>query len=514
MSFAMYAVNVLLETIYGICVVALALYGLHNLWLSANYLTRPAHRKRPTITDDEALPNVTVQLPIYNEQHVAERLIDACANLDYPPQKLQIQVLDDSDDSTTALVVATAQRMQQADVNVEVVRRESRAGYKAGALAYALPLATGDYIAVFDADFVPPPDFLRRTMPYFMDSSNTRVGFVQARWGHLNRDYSWLTRCQALALDGHFVVEQNARDRSAYPFGFNGSAGIWRRACLEDPAVGGWQSDTLCEDLDLSYRAQMAGWLGLYDSSVEVPAEVPVQLLAFKRQQSRWAKGTIQTLRKLSARVFSYKEWSFVTRVAAFAHLTSYLIHPLLLLMLLVTLPMLLWDIDPARPLAYLSFFSLGPPLLYALAQHHLTPRRWLQRWAWLPILMLVGTGLSVNNTVAVYQGFRQKGGAFLRTPKFNIDHTHHQWQHSGYQLPLPPMVLAELFFCLYALVTMFVALTQRHKGAAPFLAIYALGYGLMVGAELWQAWGRHSAQGTMRRQRNALKPEVDRIQG
>jgi cellulose synthase/poly-beta-1,6-N-acetylglucosamine synthase-like glycosyltransferase len=447
---------------------------------------------------------------------VAERLIAACAKLDYPRPKLQIQVLDDSDDSTTALVYAAAQEWQQQGVQIDVVRRASRTGYKAGALAYALPAATGEYIAIFDADFVPPTDFLRRTMPYFLETGNAQVGFVQARWGHINRTFSWLTRCQALALDGHFVVEQHARNKSGYPFGFNGSAGIWRRSCVEDPAVGGWLADTLCEDLDLSYRAQLAGWRGLYDSSVEVPAEVPVQLLAFKRQQFRWAKGTIQTLRKLAERVAGHGEWSLVKRAAAFVHLSSYIIHPLLLLMLLVTLPMLLWDIDPARPLAYLSIFSLGPPLLYALAQHKLNPKRWFLEWAWLPLLMLLGTGLTVNNTLAVYQGFRQQGGTFLRTPKFNIDNAQRQWQQSGYKLPLQPMVMWELFFCLYALVTILVALTEGHRSAAPFLAIYAAGFGLMVGIELWQAWGRRSTQKHVRsqRERTRLRTETDRMRG
>jgi len=519
MSSVTYAINAfdaLLKILYGVCVIALAIYGFHNLWLSLIYLLRHRHKAILPPLDFATCPNVTVQLPIYNEQHVAERLIDACSKLDYPREKLQIQVLDDSDDSTTALIYASAQSWQQQGIQIDVVRRESRTGYKAGALSYSLPAATGDFIVIFDADFVPNADFLQRTMPYFEVPSNAKVGFVQSRWGHTNRTFSWLTRCQALALDGHFVIEQSARAAAGYPFGFNGSAGIWRRRCLEDPAVGGWQPDTLCEDLDLSYRAQLAGWSGLYDGSVEVPAEVPIQLLGFKRQQFRWAKGTIQTLRKIGGRVGSHSQWSIPTRLAAFAHLSSYLIHPLLLLLLLVTLPMLLWDIDPARPLAYLSIFSFGPPLLYALAQHRLSPRRWILRWAWLPLLMLLGTGLTVNNTLAVFQGFRQQGGAFLRTPKFNVDQGHKQWHHSGYQLPLQPMVMGELFFCIYALITIYVALTQGHSGAAPFLAIYAAGFGLMVGVELWQAWGRRSAQVDLRRQREQarLHAEADHMQG
>lgn len=510
------AVNAILGTLYGICVIALALYGFHNLWLSLQYMLRPARKpfKSSTLTED--LPKVTVQLPIYNEQYVAERLINACAQMEYPPSKLQIQVLDDSDDGTTALVMAAAQAWQQRGINVEVVLRENRYGYKAGALGNALSAATGDFIAIFDADFVPQRDFLLRTMPYFNDSANAEVGFVQARWGHINRTYSWLTSCQALALDGHFVVEQSGRDRATYPFGFNGSAGVWRRACLEDPCVGGWQPDTLCEDLDLSYRAQLAGWRGLYENSIEVPAEVPVQLLAFKRQQFRWAKGTIQTLRKLRGRIAHHQAWPLVTRIAAFLHLSSYLIHPLLLLMLLVTLPMMLLDIDPARPLAYLSIFSVGPPLLYALSQHYLAPRSWPLRWLWLPVLTLLGTGLTVNNSLAVYQGFRQQGGAFLRTPKFNVDQRHRQWQKSKYQLPLQPMVLGELFFFVYSVITIIVAITQGHGGAAPFLGIYAAGFGLMIGVELWQAWRGRKAPRDSRRQgeRAILQPEAERIQG
>jgi len=516
MPSVMFAIDALLKTLYGLCVIALAIYGFHNLWLSIIYLWRRRRKTTLKPLDYDSSPNVTVQLPIYNEQHVAERLIDACAKIDYPLDKLQIQVLDDSDDSTTALIYASAQNWQQQGVNIEVIRRDSRQGYKAGALGYALPAATGDFIVIFDADFVPNADFLQRTIPYFVDPHNANIGFVQARWGHTNRAFSWLTRCQALALDGHFVIEQCARAEAGFPFGFNGSAGVWRRSCLEDPKVGGWQPDTLCEDLDLSYRAQLAGWRGLYDGTVEVPAEVPVQLLGFKRQQFRWAKGTIQTLRKVGGRVATHSVWSIPTRIAAFCHLCGYLIHPLLLLMLLVTLPMLLWNIDPAPPLAYLGIFSFGPPLLYALAQQNLAPRRWLLRWLWLPLLMLLGTGLTVNNTLAVFQGFRQQGGAFLRTPKFNVDQGHRQWQHSGYQLPLQPMVMGELFFCIYAIATIFVAYTRGHQGTIPFLLIYAAGFGLMVGVELWQAWCRHSAQNNLRRQRERarLRAKADHMQG
>ncbi|HXF63607.1 MAG TPA: glycosyltransferase family 2 protein, partial [Caldilineaceae bacterium] len=344
------------------------------------------------------------------------------------------------------------------------------------------------YIVIFDADFVPPRHFLVRTLPYFQRSGNERTGFVQARWGHLNPAYSLLTRCQALALDGHFIVEQGARAAAGYPFGFNGSAGVWRRRCLEDPAVGGWQTDTLCEDLDLSYRAQLAGWRGVYLEEVEAPGEIPVQLLAFKRQQFRWAKGSIQTLRKLGGRVCRHP-WPFAHRLAALLHLGNYLIHPLLLAMLLVALPMVALGIDPAAPLAYLSLFSFGPPLLYAVAQRRLHPSSWLRRWAILPLLMILGTGLSLNNTIAVLQGLTGKGGAFLRTPKFQVREAQDRWQQSAYRLPLQPVVLAELGLALYAALTMALCMEQGRWSAIPFLAVYAAGFGAMAGIGVWQAW-------------------------
>lgn len=484
-----------IHLLYTLCLGGLALYGLHALWLTLHYWRRgcaaplpsPIIRPAGTLPPD-TLPTVTIQLPIYNERHVVERLIAACAQLDYPRHKLQIQVLDDSDDSTTALVQRIVHHWQQRGLDIEVIRRAQRAGFKAGALAGALPTATGEYIAIFDADFVPPSLFLQHTLPHFLTSGNASLGFVQARWGHLNQDYSLLTRCQALALDGHFVVEQTGRMAAGYPFGFNGSAGIWRRACIEDPSVGGWQADTLCEDLDLSYRAHLAGWRGLFLGDLEVPGEIPVQLLAFKRQQFRWAKGSVQTLRKLAGRVVHHP-WPLTHRLAALAHLGNYLIHPLLLLLLLVTLPMVALEIDPAASLGYLSLFSLGPPLLYAVAQQRLYPTTWLRRWALLPLLMLIGTGLALNNTIAVLQGLTGTGGDFLRTPKFDVRSRADDWQRSSYRLPLPRLVLAEFALACYALAAATLGAAQGHWGTTLFLSLYTAGFGLMAGAGCWQAW-------------------------
>ena len=412
-----------LQLLYLVGVLGLAIYGSNALWLTWQLL-----RLRRTPASSSSLlptrwPTVTVQLPIYNEHHVAERLIDACARLDYPAQALQIQVLDDSTDDTRTLVHRRVRYWQRKGLNVQVINRIERVGYKAGALAHAFPLAQGEFLAIFDADFVPPRDFLQRVIPHFMQPGQQRVGFVQTRWGHLNADYSPLTQSQALALDGHFVVEQAGRQLAGYPFGFNGSGGVWRRACIADPAVGGWQTDTLCEDLDLSYRAQLAGWQPCYRNEIVAHAEIAPQLFAFRRQQFRWAKGSIQTLRKLHGAVWQ-SPWPLAARCSGLVHLGSYLIHPLLLLLLLVALPLMRLGVDPAPHLTVLSLASFGPPLLYAVAQRRLHPQDWWRRWAYLPLLTLLGTGLSLNNTIAVVQGFSGRDGQVLRTPKFRVEST------------------------------------------------------------------------------------------
>jgi len=487
----MQAVFVLiLQLLYTVGVIGLALYGVHALWLTwqvhrqAN--EQPESRTTPTAPD--VWPCVTIQLPIYNERHVAERIIDAAVHLDYPAEKLEIQVLDDSDDQTRALVQQRVAYWHDAGVDIKAVHRPTRRGYKAGALAHALPAAKGEYIAIFDADFLPENDFLRRTIPNFLTPGHEDIAFVQTRWGHLNRDYSVLTRSQALALDGHFVVEQQGRQAAGYFFGFNGSGGVWRRACIEDPAVGGWQDDTLCEDLDLSYRAQLQGWRPLYINNITAPAEIPPQLTAFKRQQFRWAKGSVQTLRKLAGDVWR-SDRPLMTRLFGLFHLGNYLLHPLLLMLLLVALPLMLLGVDPAAPLTLLSVATVGPPLLYAVAQRRLYGDRWWRRYVYLPILMFLGTGLCVNNSLAVWQGLRRDGGEFLRTPKFSVEQTGDRWQQSIYRLPLEPLFFVEAALLIYALVTAGVAAGLGKWWSVPFMLLYAAGFGSVVFIGLWQAW-------------------------
>ena len=473
----------ILQILYATCVVGLAIYSLNAAWLV--WQARRA-RPHPTPPDPDAWPAVTVQLPLYNERHVAERLIDACARLDYPLDKLEIQVLDDSDDATAALIDACARRWQQAGRTVRVIRRATRTGYKAGALAHALPAASGEFVAIFDADFLPPPNFLRATVPHLCAPNGADLAFVQARWGHLNRDYSLLTRGQALALDGHFAIEQAGRQAAGYMLGFNGSAGVWRRRAIEDPAVGGWQQDTLCEDLDLSYRAQLAGWRSLYRDELEAPAEIPPQLAAYKRQQFRWAKGSIQTLRKLGGQVWR-SDIPSALRISGIVHLASYLVHPLLLLLLLVIPPILLLGGEPISPIPLVGLTSLGPPLLYAAGQIRLHRAHWLQNWLHLPLLTMLGLGVCLNNSFAVWQGWTTHGGEFQRTPKFRVQHAGEGWRASAYRLPVDRIMLGELFLVAYSLFAAYLIATRDGWFSALFMLLYAASFGTVVGVTLWQ---------------------------
>lgn len=491
-------ITILLQLLYAIGVIGLALYGFNALWFTFLTYRKNApsslefhhvelhHNENTssTPTDLDNFPTVTIQLPIFNELHVVERLIDACVHLEYPPEKLQIQVLDDSTDFTSQLIDRRIDYWRQRGKSIEVLRRTDRIGYKGGALAAAIDEAKGEFIAIFDADFKPPSDFLLRTVPHLYH--NPRVGFIQARWTHLNADYSSLTRSQALALDGHFMIEQVARQRAAYAFGFNGSAGLWRRSCIEDPAVGGWQIDTLTEDLDLSYRAQLAGWQPLFDPAIEAPAEIPPQLSAFKRQQFRWAKGSIQTLGKCGKRVWQSK-WPLIKKAEALIHLGAYLLHPMLLLILIVLLPILVLGVELPWILTFLTAASIGPPLLYAVAQYRLHPLDWWRRWSYIWLLTLLGFGICLNNSNAVWQALSGKKGPFLRTPKFDVQSTTDRWHRSNYRLSLEPIFFGELLCLLYALATVVVAIIYANFWTVLFIMLYVGGFGLMVGIEVWQ---------------------------
>jgi cellulose synthase/poly-beta-1,6-N-acetylglucosamine synthase-like glycosyltransferase len=495
-----------LSWFHAVVAIILAIYGANTLLLTILYLRR--RRQTPPQPPQPAeWPTVTVQAPVFNELHVVERLIDALAALDYPADRLQVQLLDDSTDETTALAAACIERYRAQGLSIELLHRQERPGFKAGALAAALPQASGEIIAIFDADFVPAPDFLRRTVPYLL--AEPRAGFIQTRWSHLNADYSLLTRMQALALDGHFVVEQTVRQRSGWLFGFNGTAGLWRRSCIDD--AGGWQSDTLCEDLDLSYRAQLAGWQGLYLPDVDAPAEIPPQLAALKRQQGRWAAGSIQAFRKLalpvarSPRPLSHK-------IEGWIHLGAYFCHPLMVLLLLLTLPLLWLGDTTANPLrwllTYLGIVSVGPPLLYAVSQWELyRGQGWLRRLAVLPLLVLMGTGLALSNSAAVARGLSGRPIDFRRTPKFHVQDRRDPWQNKRYALPLSWLVLGEAFLAGYALLAVVVAVARGHYYAAPFLLLYVGGFGMMVVVGLAQGWQRQRPRRRYRGQAHRPAP-------
>ena len=461
----------ILLTLYAFCALSLGLYTAGQAVLLWRYWrTRQAAVKALPLT---AFPRVTVQLPLYNEFHVAGRLIDAVAALDYPRERLDIQVLDDSDDRTAPLVRRKLDELAARGLVAQHIRRANRVGYKAGALQHGLKHCEGEFIAIFDADFIPPPDFLQRTLPYLL--ADSKIGIVQSRWGHLNAGDNSLTRAQRLSIDTHFVVEQAARNRSGWLIPFNGTGGVWRRRCIEE--AGGWSADTLTEDLDLSYRAQMAGWRSLFLPDVEVPGEIPPQLAAYKQQQTRWATGNTQCLVKLSRRILVAR-LSASQKIMAIQHLCQYLPQPLMLLMLLLTPPLLLADALTGLPLAPLGLLSLASPLMYAASQMRLY-EDWLRGMTAFPALLCIGTGMALSNSLAAVAALLGIKTGFRRTPKFG-----HDWARSKYALSADITVWLELALALYALWAAALAWsTQRELSF--YLIIFAVSFASVAGLNL-----------------------------
>ncbi|MEW6282042.1 MAG: glycosyltransferase [Candidatus Eremiobacterota bacterium] len=466
----------------------LALYACHILLLTGLFLLRQRLRQAgrggpPTLN---TFPRVTVQLPLYNEASVVVRLLLAVAALDYPRDRLQIQVLDDSTDQTTEIALATVRQLREGGVDIELVRRPDRNGFKAGAMAHGLQTATGEFVAVFDADFVPAPDFLQRLLPELL--ADPGLAFVQARWGHLNRDYSAITRMQSLAIDSHFVVDQVVRHWAGFPMHFNGTGGIWRRTAIEQS--GGWQADTLCEDLDLSYRAILQGWKPGYMPEVVVPAELSPQLTAFKQQQFRWARGSIQCTRKLLGPIWrsSLVWWK---KILATLHLSGYMINPLVLALVLLT-PLFALAQGPAMdlgPLWIVSVFALSFPLFYAAALRSVYPSWLLCVLTELPILLLVGCGMALNNSLAILAAVRSNAvSRFERTPKFNVVRAADRWREHPYRLPVQGLVLAEVGLCLYSLAGCWLVATWGPWLMVPATLYYAASFGVLAGLGIWEA--------------------------
>ena len=422
----------------------------------------------------ESLPKVTTQIPLYNEFNVAERVIRAVAAFDYPKDLHQIQVLDDSTDETRELVDRICAELREEGIQIEATRREVRHGYKAGALSDAMSTAHGEFIAIFDSDFVPAPDFYRRLLPHF-EKENT--GLVQARWGHLNASHSLLTNLQSVGIDGHFAIEQTARCNNHLFLNFNGTAGIWRRTAIED--AGGWTSDTLTEDLDLSYRAQLKGWHLEYLPHVEVPAELPESYAAFKGQQFRWAKGSIQTAIKLLPTVLK-SDRSLLVKFQSIIHLCNYGAHPLMLLLALLALPSHHFLKDLVAPVwLWFVFIPLilsifGPTSLYVASQRFLHPKNWKKRATLLPALIFLGFGICISNTRAVLEAILGVKSGFIRTPKSGSKST------KTYNPIASITPFLEILAAAYCLLTIIVYARTGNYVILPFLSLYTLGFCLV----------------------------------
>jgi cellulose synthase/poly-beta-1,6-N-acetylglucosamine synthase-like glycosyltransferase len=473
-----------MSVFYLACAGLLALYTLGQAMLLVQYLRhrQPVHSPKTPGT----WPRVTVQLPIYNEQYVAQRAIAALAALDYPD--LHIQILDDSTDETRRIVAQEVARLRANGLHITHMTRPTREGFKAGALAASMAHVESDYIAIFDADFVPEPDFLRRTVPHLL--ANETLGIVQTRWSHLNADENALTQAQRLAVDTHFIIEQAARSKSGWFMPFNGTGGVWRTQAIID--AGGWRGDTLTEDLDLSYRAQLAGWRVQLLPDVTVPGELPPQLAAYEQQQARWAVGSTQNLVRHGLSVLR-APMPLVRRLMALHHLCQYVPQALMLLMLLMAPPMLLANELRSLPLAPLGILSLVPPIMYALTQHKLT-HNWLQTLLALPLLIVLGTGLIWRNTAAMIQALGGASLSFERTPKFAGG-----WPGSIYTRQRGQLPIVELGLLIYALWAAWLA-SQREPALVPYLLLHAFSFAVVVGwhgRDIWQQ-RQFQARGTV----------------
>ena len=480
---------------YFLVLFVLALYGMHRYTLLYNYF---AYRKNVPAEPPPVInwPKVTIQLPIFNERYVIERLVDAVSHFDYPRELLDIQVLDDSTDETAEVARACVERHAAEGLPIVYIHRTNREGFKAGALENGLKTAQGEFVTIFDADFIPQGDFLRRTIPYFLDARNgANIGMVQTRWTYLNGDYSLLTRVETILLDGHFVIEHGARSRRGTFFNFNGTAGVWRRAAID--AAGGWEHDTLTEDTDLSYRAQLKGWRFLYLPGIECASELPVDMNGFKAQQARWAKGLMQTAKKILPQVFRSKApWH--VKSEAFFHLTANISYPLMVLLSTMLLPamivrfyqgwfqMLVIDL----PLFLASTCSISG--FYIAAQKELRPKTWLTTFLYMPFVMATGIGLSVRNAQAVLEAIAGKKSEFARTPKFKIEGKSDTFAAKKYRNKSGWTPYFEITLGIYFALTVVYAFRNENYATTPFLLLFVWGYLYTGVMSLSQSWFAH----------------------
>jgi len=456
----------------------LAIYGIHRYHLVYLYLKHKNNVSKPK-GRFEIKPRVTVQLPIYNEMYVVDRLVEAVCRIRYPQELLEIQVLDDSTDGTKEIAAACVEKHRALGFNIHHIHRTNRNGFKAGALENGLKLASGEFIAIFDADFIPAENFLEDVVDYFNDHE---VGMIQVRWGHINREYSLLTQVESVILDGHFMIEHGGRHLSGRFFNFNGTAGIWRRQTIE--SAGGWEHDTLTEDTDLSYRAQLIGWKFLYLPHIVCPAELPVEMNSFKTQQSRWAKGLIQTAIKLLPRIMK-SDLPLKIKVEAFFHLTANIAYPLMIALSFLLLPAMIVRFNQGwfqmlyidLPLWLASTASVS--MFYLVSQRELYPD-WRTRLRYLPVLMSVGIGLSVSNSKAVMEALLGIQSTFKRTPKYRIESKKDRWVTKKYLRGTGVLPVFELILGMYFAFVVLYAFMNANYPTIPFLMLFVIGFTYM----------------------------------
>jgi cellulose synthase/poly-beta-1,6-N-acetylglucosamine synthase-like glycosyltransferase len=464
---------------YFFVMVVLSVYGIHRYTLVYNYFK---YRKNvpPPPPDVTEWPKVTVQLPIYNERYVIERLIETVAQFDYPRELLDIQVLDDSTDQTRQVASDCVERHRALGVPITYIHRSNREGFKAGALQEGLKSARGELVAIFDADFIPPADFLRRTAPYFADP---QLAMVQTRWSYVNRSYSTLTEVEAILLDGHFAIEHCSRYRSGLFFNFNGTGGVWRRSAIDD--AGGWQHDTLTEDTDLSYRAQLRGWRFLYLPEIDCPSELPVEMNAFKSQQARWAKGLMQTAKKILPTMMRSDEPP-ARKAEAFFHLTANISYPFMVILSIILLPAMIVRFYQGWlqvmlidfPLFVASSCSISS--FYLAAERALYPKTWKRTFWYLPVVMAVGIGISVKNALAVIEALFGVKSEFVRTPKYRVEagaQRRDSWARKSYRKRPGLMPFLEVALGLYFAAAVVYAIQNQNFATVPFFILFVWGY-------------------------------------
>lgn len=472
---------------YFVSLSILFVFGLHG-FVMMYYHRKYGHKNPIPDADFKSDKHVTIQLPLYNEMYVIERLIDSVCEIDYPKDKMEIQVLDDSTDETTSIVAKAVEAKQKLGFDISHIRRGTREGYKAGALKEGMKIAKGEFIAIFDADFIPQKEFLKKTLSYFTDD---KVGMVQSRWEHLNGDYSIITKAQALALDGHFVIEQTVRNKSGFFINFNGTGGVWRKKCIED--AGNWHADTLTEDLDLSYRAQLIGWRFVFLKDFTSPAELPSEINALKAQQFRWTKGAVETAKKILPLVWKSKVPMRVKLQSTF-HLTNNLVFPFILLAAILNVPLIFVKNSGAHEIyfAIMSLFVLAfvsSFLFYMYSQKDIRTD-WRKRIVLFPLFMAGSMGLAVNNSRAVFEGLMNRKSEFVRTPKFKQETGKDSFVGNKYlNKKLGLSVFVEAVLAVYCFIGVLSSIYFMELASIPFQVLFTLGFSFIAYTSIKHAY-------------------------